>query len=315
MLALAPLLSSAWEPLGSRESARTVVVHDHRAQLVGYRRALGWQRALHSERAAQLRPPHTESPLDDALILLQHPPTYTLGTSSDVANVLGGSPAFDLVRTERGGEVTYHGPGQLVLYPLLNLRHYRQDVHWYMRSLEEVAIRTLGSFELDGGREPGLTGVWVGGAKACAMGVKVSRWLSYHGLALNVCTEQAHWEGIVPCGIEGRDVASVERLLLARGRLPAEADRRAALLDREGLLDRAASEMLRHFAEVFAVELRAPAAADLTLEAFGEGEGGAERAAVEERGGEGPAPAEPRARSAEAAAARGGEEAARRSPR
>ena len=151
MLAAAALLAS-----------RPVVLHDRRADCVPYERALSWQRALHAERAAQLLP-RGEQParqLDDALILLQHPPTYTLGSTSTLSNVV--DPAFDLVRTERGGEVrplararapcareslalprrpaqvTYHGPGQLVMYPLLNLRHYQQDIHWYMRSLEEA---------------------------------------------------------------------------------------------------------------------------------------------------------------------------------
>ena len=108
-----------------------------------------------------------------------------------------------------GGEVTYHGPGQIVLYPLLDLRGYRQDVHWYFRTLEEVVIRTLKSLGLPAGREEGLTGVWVEGAKACAMGVKVSRWVTMHGLALNVAPNLDHFAHIVPCGIAGDSVAEM----------------------------------------------------------------------------------------------------------
>jgi lipoyl(octanoyl) transferase len=125
------------------------------------------------------------------------------------------------------------------------------------RPAPQVAIRTLGSLGLEGEREPGATGVWVGGAKACALGVKVSRWLTYHGLALNVCTEMEHWRGIVPCGLHGREVASVETLLASRGE---------AAVPRALLLDRAATEMLRHFGDVFGAELRAPTEDDLTLE-------------------------------------------------
>ena len=125
------------------------------------------------------------------------------------------------------------------------------------RPAPQVAIRTLGSLGLEGEREPGATGVWVGGAKACALGVKVSRWLTYHGLALNVCTEMEHWRGIVPCGLHGREVASVETLLASRGE---------AAVPRALLLDRAATEMHRHFGDVFGAELRAPTEDDLTLE-------------------------------------------------
>ena len=135
--------------------------------------------------------------------------------------------------------MTYHGPGQLVLYPILDLRAYRQDVHWYMRSLEEVALRTLGSLGLEGEREEGLTGAWVGGAKVCAIGVKLSRWVTMHGLAFNVRPELSHFGAIVPCGIADRPVSSVEELL------GAEAADEAAVR----------ALLLRHFSDVFSVEL------------------------------------------------------------
>jgi lipoyl(octanoyl) transferase len=128
----------------------------------------------------------------------------TVCVGSTLDNLRSMPPPFELVRTERGGEVTYHGPGQLVLYPVLDLRAYQQDVHWYMRSLEEVALRTVRSFGLPARRVPGLTGVWVEDAKVCAIGVKLSRWVTMHGLALNVDVNLDHFGHIVPCGIADR---------------------------------------------------------------------------------------------------------------
>ena len=127
-----------------------------------------------------------------------------------------------------------------MLYPILDLRAYRMDVHWYMRALEEVVVRTLGSLGLPAERIPGLTGVWVDGAKVCALGVKLSRWVSMHGLALNVCPDMAHWQHIVPCGIADRPVTSLQQLL--------PGDERASLESVHALL-------LRHFSDVFSVEL------------------------------------------------------------
>ena len=181
------------------------------------------------------------------------------GAASTLANVRGSSdaPPFELVRTERGGEVTYHGPGQLVLYPMLDLRAYRQDVHWYMRALEEVAMRALADVGLPAAREPGLTGVWVDGAKACAIGVKLSRWVSMHGLALNVATDLAHFEHIVPCGIADRPVTSVARELQRR-RLDGATDAAigGAPDGDDALLAHMRALLLKHFAAVFDVDCR-----------------------------------------------------------
>ncbi|BAU44740.1 Octanoyltransferase [Leptolyngbya sp. O-77] len=166
-----------------------------------YKTAWEWQRS-HVNRLIQ-RP---NSP--DLLLLLEHPPVYTLGQGATLDFV-----KFDLERTdaeihrvERGGEVTYHGPGQLVGYPILNLRHYRQDLHWYLRQLEEVLIRAIAPFGLAGGRIDGLTGVWVDGRKVGAIGIKVSRWVTMHGFSLNVCPEMRGFGVIVPCGIGDRPV-------------------------------------------------------------------------------------------------------------
>lgn len=172
--------------------------------IVPYQQAWEWQQRLVCDRC---RDPQ----LPDVLILLEHPPVYTLGQ--------GATPAFlkfdprqtdaEVRRIERGGEVTYHCPGQLVVYPILNLRFYRQDLHWYLRQLEEVVIRTLADYDLQGDRIPGLTGVWVRDRKVAALGIKVSRWITMHGLALNICPDLSGFDRIVPCGLSDRSVGSL----------------------------------------------------------------------------------------------------------
>ena len=253
--ALAP-----FDPLPPRAAgaSRSVRVHNMWQQHVPYDEALAWQRTLLQERVtARSNKLSVDEGPTDVLIVLQHPPVLTLGTASTLDNVRSDSPPFQLVRTERGGEVTYHGPGQLVLYPVLDLRAYRQDVHWYMRALEEVVVRTLHDFGLPASREPGLTGVWVEDAKACAIGVKLSRWISMHGLALNVVTDLSHFEHIVPCGIADKAVTSVARELQRR-RLPPPGsdDEYVGDAHRETqLLDDVQRRLLHNFAEVFEVDL------------------------------------------------------------
>ena len=152
-----------------------------------------------------------DSDLADILLLLEHLPVYTLGRGSnreflqDADRITG----VEVHQIERGGEVTYHCPGQIVGYPILNLRHYRQDVHWYLRQLEEVIIQVLAQYDLRGERISGLTGVWVEGRKVAAIGIKVSRWVTMHGFALNVCPDLKGFEYIVPCGISDRAVGSM----------------------------------------------------------------------------------------------------------
>lgn len=174
--------------------------------VVPYRRAWDWQRELVALRKEN-------STLPDALLLLEHPPTYTLGKGSDDQFVKFDPVAenLDLVRIERGGEVTYHGPGQLVGYPILNLQRHRPDLHWYLRSLEGVIIDAIAAFGLRGERIDGLTGVWVEGHKIAAIGIKVSRWITMHGFALNVCPDLAGFGRIVPCGIGDRPVGSLRQ--------------------------------------------------------------------------------------------------------
>jgi lipoyl(octanoyl) transferase len=169
------------------------------AGLVPYEEAWAWQKQWVEERKR-----FPDCP--DLLCLLEHPAVYTLGQASDMAFVKFAPGEAKLVRIERGGEVTYHAPGQLVGYPILNLIHYRQDLHWYLRQLEEVVIQTVGHFGLVGERLEGLTGVWIEGVKVAAIGIKVSRWITMHGFALNICPDMTGFSQIVPCGIADRPV-------------------------------------------------------------------------------------------------------------
>ncbi len=147
----------------------------------------------------------------DVLLVLEHPPVYTLGTGSSLDYVkFGANEGYELHRSERGGEVTYHCPGQLILYPILNLRRHQQDLHWYLRQLEEVVIRLLALYDLAAVRIPGLTGVWLDEKKLAAIGIKVSRWITLHGLALNVNNDLSGFERIVPCGIADRAVGRLQ---------------------------------------------------------------------------------------------------------
>lgn len=176
--------------------------------LVPYAIALNWQRALLQSRR--------ENPdQNDVLMLLEHPPVYTLGQGSSL-EFLKFDPAHhdvDLYYTERGGEVTHHCPGQLVGYPILNLRRYQTDLHWYLRQLEKVLIQALAHYDLPGERISGLTGVWVKGHKVAAIGIKASRWITMHGFALNVCPDLSGFQNIVPCGIADKPVGSLEQFL------------------------------------------------------------------------------------------------------
>ncbi|MDJ0531840.1 MAG: lipoyl(octanoyl) transferase LipB [Xenococcaceae cyanobacterium MO_207.B15] len=160
----------------------------------------------------QLVQERIENPeLQDWLILLEHPPVYTLGTgaSTDFLKFDPENCARELYRVERGGEVTYHCPGQLVGYPILNLRYYQQDLHWYLRQLEQVIILVLKNYGLEGYRISGLTGVWLEGKKIAAIGIKVRRWITMHGFAVNVCPDLTGFQDIVPCGIIDKPVGSL----------------------------------------------------------------------------------------------------------
>ncbi|CCH91796.1 Octanoyltransferase [Microcystis aeruginosa PCC 9432] len=172
--------------------------------------SLAWahQRSLVGARIA-------DPDLPDVLLLLEHPPVYTLGTGSDIKFIKFNLDKTDkeVYRIERGGEVTHHCPGQLVGYPILNLRYYQQDLHWYLRQLEEVILQTIAIYGLSGERIAGLTGVWVEGYKIAAIGIKVSRWITYHGFAVNVCPDLSGFAEIIPCGIANKPVGSLQQFL------------------------------------------------------------------------------------------------------
>eukprot|EP00850_Spirogloea_muscicola_P012431 SM000080S22946 [mRNA] locus=s80:193532:195229:- [translate_table: standard] len=259
---------------------RRCVCHDWSAREVPYQEAWDWQRATVAARIAaqdglgkssEAASPSGDAGQHDAVMLLQHRPVYTLGSGSSLEHLRFDPtcPPVELVRTERGGEVTYHGPGQLVLYPILDLRHHRQDLHWYLRSLEELVIRALWSaFRINATREDGLTGVWADGGKVAAIGVRVSKWITYHGVAVNVTTALAPYELIVPCGISGRAVNSVKELLRERAHARNKDPRSPECVtsssnlwppycdaNDEVLLSVARAHLLEQFAAVFDLEL------------------------------------------------------------
>ena len=159
-----------------------------------------------------------EQEVPDLLLLVEHPPVYTIGRRGGDEHLLVGptfleSKGAEVHHIDRGGDITFHGPGQLVGYPILDLTEHRRDVHWYLRQLEESLIRTLAEFGIEAGRQQGLTGVWIGDEKVAAIGIKVSRWVTMHGFALNVTTDLRYFDYIVPCGIPDKKVTSMERLL------------------------------------------------------------------------------------------------------
>lgn len=171
-----------------------------------YQKAWDYQRELQRKVLAGVQ--------EDTLLLVEHEPVYTLGKNADENHILQARPRqVKVYRVERGGDVTYHGPGQIVGYPILNLHHYRLSVSWYMRSLEEVLIRLIASYGLPARRKPGLTGVWIGDKKIAALGVRLSRWVTMHGFALNVNTDLSFYQGIIPCGIFEYGVTSLEQCL------------------------------------------------------------------------------------------------------
>jgi lipoyl(octanoyl) transferase len=180
--------------------------------LISYAEGLALQQQLVEERKAGRIP--------DQLLLLEHSPVITLGVRArhDRSHVLASPEVLEargveVFETGRGGDVTYHGPGQLVGYPILDLRPDRCDVHRYVRDIEEALIRTSAAFGVEAGRSPGLTGVWVANEKLAAIGVRIARWITSHGFAFNVTTALEHFDLIVPCGISDKGVTSLQKLL------------------------------------------------------------------------------------------------------
>ena len=177
---------------------------------VDYATMLERQRAAHGAVAS--------GDMTSTLFLLEHSPTITLGRNALTDHVLCDSEGLaragvKLVTTDRGGDVTYHGPGQLVAYPVFNLNQWKPSVDWYLRALEETVIHLLAAYGLKGERIPEYTGVWVDGAKVAAIGIAIKHWVSWHGFALNVNPNMEHWRLIVPCGIKNKPVTSLAQLL------------------------------------------------------------------------------------------------------
>jgi lipoyl(octanoyl) transferase len=167
---------------------------------------------------AELVPKRQAGEIPDTLLLLEHDPVFTLGANAKRENLLASAEAlrargFDVFETGRGGDVTYHGPGQLVAYPIIDLSPDRRDVHRYLRDLEEVMIRTCHDYGLAGGRKDKMTGAWIGDGKIGAIGVRVGRWVTSHGLAFNVDTDLTAFRHIVPCGLAETRVTSLSQEL------------------------------------------------------------------------------------------------------
>ena len=178
--------------------------------LIDYKNAWNLQKSIH-----QLR---IENKIDDILFLLEHPHTYTLGKTADKENLVGDEKYLrenniSVYDIDRGGDITYHGPGQIVGYPIINLTNWQLDTHKYLRAIEEVIIKVCSEYGLIGSRVEKYTGVWIEDRKICAIGIKVSRWITMHGFAFNINTDLKLFNGIIPCGITDKDVTSLNREL------------------------------------------------------------------------------------------------------
>jgi len=183
--------------------------------------------------------------IEDTLLLVEHPPVFTIGKSGSRENILIGQDilkkeGISIYQIERGGDVTYHGPGQIVGYPIINLNEHRRDIHWLINSYEEVFIRLLKKeFQITARRIPGLTGVWIENRKITAIGVAVKRWVTYHGFAFNVDPELKHFGYIIPCGITDKGVTSLKQ------------EKPGLSLTIEEIINR----LVYYFLEVFGMEL------------------------------------------------------------
>ncbi|VAI27728.1 unnamed protein product [Triticum turgidum subsp. durum] len=246
-----PIAAAAPVTGAARVGRRRCELFDLHRQIVPYVDSWGWQKSIVERRKALVGiDTDTDEDHSDTLIALQHPPVYTLGNGNDEKYLnfnIEDSP-IEIHRIDRAGQVTYHGPGQLVLYPIINLRYQKKDLVWYQRSLEGVIIRALQSaFSIKASRIEGLTGVWVGEQKVAAIGIMCARWIVYHGLALNVTTDLTPFQHIVPCGIKGRGVGSIKQILQ-------KASNGTELNDAE-LMDIAYESLIKEFAEFFQLSL------------------------------------------------------------
>jgi lipoyl(octanoyl) transferase len=182
----------------------------YRLGMIDYQKALNLQLSLVEKRRKE--------EIEDVLLLLEHPPTFTMGRSGKTEHLLKSQEElkkrgihFEVI--SRGGDITYHGPGQLVGYPILDLDKFNRDVHQYLRNIEEMIIRALSDFEIKAERIKGFTGVWVGGEKIASIGVGIKNWITYHGFALNVSTDLSYFDMMIPCGISGVEMTSMKKIL------------------------------------------------------------------------------------------------------
>ena len=178
--------------------------------IIDYKEAWNLQNEIHSKRVS--------GEVEDYLLLLEHPNTYTLGKTAHKENLISSEDylkknqiaVYDI---DRGGDITYHGPGQIVGYPIIDLNNWQKDSHKYLRALEEVIIKTCRDYDLKCERNPKHTGVWIGDRKIAAIGIKISRWITMHGFAFNVNTDLNLFNGIIPCGIQDKSVTSLSNEL------------------------------------------------------------------------------------------------------
>lgn len=204
--------------------------------LVDYHQAFYLQDRLVQERIAGIG--------TDILLLLEHPPTLTMGKRDDLKNLLVAESEMNargvtLVPTDRGGSITWHGPGQLVVYPIVDLKHRQMDVHRYIRDLEAVIIRTLADFSISSARDENHVGVWVGQEKIAAIGVKIQKWVTKHGFAINVNSDLTAFSLINPCGITDRGVASI-----------------AGILGHDVSMEDVREGVIKHFSDVFGMSVK-----------------------------------------------------------
>jgi len=168
--------------------------------------------------------------IDDQLLLVEHPPVYTLGKNAPIEDLLiKDNDDISIIQTDRGGKITFHGPGQLVGYPIIDLNNYKRSISWYMRELEQLIINVLLDYNINSQRKKGLTGIWVKDKKIAALGVRISRWVTMHGFSLNINPDLSYYEGIVPCGITDFGVTSMAEIL--EKKCPKISDIKLAIID------------------------------------------------------------------------------------
>ena len=151
--------------------------------------------------------------IEDHLLLVEHPPVFTLGKNASKQHIINNSEDVSIIQTDRGGNITFHGPGQLVCYPILDLNHYKRSITWYMRELEQLIIDVLGEYDIKASRKKGLTGTWVKNKKIAALGVRISRWVTMHGFSLNINPDLNFYKNIIPCGIKEYGVTSMAKIM------------------------------------------------------------------------------------------------------